>query len=151
MKNAGDDFDIIMKAFRRSRALKFDKKYCREHDAAINNEIFANYYGILESALSEENRHFLNDYTDCAIALYNTDADYFYDQGFNDCQQLYSKLFKIAPVFRVDDENDEDDDGIDSEALSDFKADAEDRDVLREHGKVFAHDINAENGDGTLN
>ena len=102
MKNAYDEFGDIIKIFRRGRSLKYDKKYNREHDAAQKNTHFAELYGDMEEALGEKGIQLLKNYTDCVIELYNTDADYFYDSGFDDCQQLYSKLFYIAPICRVD-------------------------------------------------
>ena len=92
MKKALNDLEIIMKAFRRSRSLKYEKKYNRARDASLNNEFLEKIHSIIENALSEEDKHYLNEYTDCVIALYNTDADYFYDAGFTDCQQFYARL-----------------------------------------------------------
>jgi hypothetical protein len=110
MEKAYDEFVGITKAFRRGRALKYDKKYNREHNEAQRNARFAELYDEVEKALGETGRGLLRKFTDSVIELYNTDADYFYNCGFGDCQQIYSKLFNTAPVCSIDDDEDKDGD-----------------------------------------
>ena len=112
MEKAYDELIGIIKAFRQARALKYDKKYNREHNAAQKNALFAELYDKLENTLGETGGHLLRDYTDSVIELYNTDADYFYNCGFNDCEQIYSKLFNIAPFCGACDKDEDDCDDV---------------------------------------
>ena len=123
MKKAYDEFNGILKAFRQARALKYEKKYNREHNAAQKNAYFAELYDKVETALGATGSHLLSDYTDSVIELYNTDVDYFYDRGFDDCQQIYSKLTNIAPLSSVDNNGDEDEDDDGDDPWLDLKTD----------------------------
>ena len=124
MKKAYDEFNGVLKAFRQARALKYEKKYNREHNAAQKNARFAEIYDKVEKALGSTGSRLLWDYTDSVIELYNTDADYFYDHGFDDCQQIYSKLSGIAPLGCVDGGSDDDEeDNGDDDAWLDIKTD----------------------------
>lgn len=119
MENAYDEFIGMAKAFRRGRALKYDKKYNREHNEAQKNARFAELYDEVEKALGETGRGLLRKFTDSVIELYNTDADYFYNCGFDDCRQIYSRLFNTAPFCRIDDEDkDGDDDVVDDKGVN---------------------------------
>ena len=114
MEKAYDELNGTLKAFRQARALKYEKKYNREHNAAQKNARFAELYDKAEKALGETGAQLLKDYTDCVIELYNTDADYFYNCGFNDSQQIYSKLFNISPQDCAGEHEDEDDTWLDT-------------------------------------
>ena len=112
MEKAYDELIGIIKAFRQARALKYDKKYNREHNAAQKNAHFAELNDKIETTLGETGGRLLRDYTDSVIELYNTDADYFYNSGFNDCEQIYSKLFNIAPFCGTGDKDEDDCDDV---------------------------------------
>lgn len=90
MKSAYDEFNGLMRAFRNNRALEYDKQYWRVHNADERNAHFAEIYEQVENILGKDNMRLLSAYTDSVIALYNTDTDYFYNCGFNDCRQLYT-------------------------------------------------------------
>ena len=108
MEKAFDDLNGTLKVFRQARALKYEKKYNREHNAEQKNARYAELYDKVEKALGTAGSQLLKDYTDCVIALYNTDADYFYNCGFNDSQQIYSKLFNLSPPDCDGEQEDED-------------------------------------------
>lgn len=91
-----------MTAFRRARAHKLEFAYYRGSGSAMNEELAAKYRCILDNALPKECRHYLKEYTACLIELYCKDASYFYDWCFDDCQQLYAKLFGIKTLCRID-------------------------------------------------
>jgi hypothetical protein len=93
MKSAVEEYDAIIKAFRSVRALEFEKKYNSEHNIKEKNDHFAELYDKVKEVIDKSKIRLLGEYTDCLIELYNTDADYFYNCGFDDCKQLYSHLY----------------------------------------------------------
>ena len=113
MKKAYDDFRAIIRAFRQERALKHEKKYNNEHDSEQDNADLCALHNEIQRALGNNDNNLLNRYTDKVIELYNTNIDYFYNCGFNDCRELYSKLYSIVIDNLFDGGNDEDDEFTD--------------------------------------
>jgi hypothetical protein len=96
MKKAYEDFCEMAKAFRHGRALKYEKKYNDLHNWERRNTDFIALSCEIEKVLGKDGISLLNRYTDSVIALYNTDADYYYNCGFDDRSQLCSELCGCA-------------------------------------------------------
>ena len=109
MKKAYEDFCATIRAFRQERARKHQKKFNCEHDTEQQNADLCELHRQIQKALGNDSNNLLNRYTDKVIELYNTNTEYFYNCGFNDCRQLYSKLYSIVIDNIFKDDNDKDD------------------------------------------
>jgi hypothetical protein len=92
MKNIKKTYFKSMEVFQRLRLKTLEQEYDKLHLKPENNKILNDLHNNLLELLGE-NKNLLFDYADRLIAKYCTDTLWFYDSGFQDCQEL-NKLFK---------------------------------------------------------
>ena len=92
MKNIEKTFIKSMEVFQRLRLKASEQEYNKLHRDPENNKILNDLHNeILE--LLGENKNLLFEYADRLIAKYSNDPLWYYNHGFQDCQEL-NQLFR---------------------------------------------------------
>ncbi|HEX2939272.1 MAG TPA: hypothetical protein VHO66_10210 [Ruminiclostridium sp.] len=87
-----EDLQNAVQNFCNIRSLKYEKYYIDSDNGEKKIIQIDSLYKKIMELIGKQNADLLNRYTDSLLSLYNTDAEYFYRHGFDDCCKIFFML-----------------------------------------------------------